>query len=340
MIPDYISSFTLSDLVGAAFRFQLFSLLIAGVVTAGVLFTPVLRVSGEEPAPSVATRYEKEYRALGIGVIAFIGIFAAENLITGYVLKLSDVVSWWRYATPLIAATLCLAVCVAVIWLRGTAAPQQPAAATARRSWTSFGSRAGFIGAGIAVLALIATTVAAGLASTPDEYGRYIYIEIHAPNASIEPLRPWFYGWAYGVPVLICLAMLLVAAWVALRANSVRPFIRPLTVVAEQRSRRAIASTILSIVTAGALLALGGAFRFIRAGAMSQVTVQDSDGAEESYELVWQYAEFARAAGWLAPIIEIVAFVLLLLVAVRLLFPGALLPASGRSERPQPETAR
>lgn len=284
--------------------------------------------------PPATARYRPEHRALGIGAIAVVLVFAAENIVRGYLLNLSDIVEWWQYATPVFVAVLCLAVTLALIVLRGTNQPEQPVVPTARRTWLSFSPRAGLIGAVAAFIALLGTTIAAGLASSSDDRGRFIYLEIPVPNTEIEPLRPWFYGWDFGVPVLLCLAALALVTWATLRRNAMRPYLRPETLTAERQARVQIASGTVAIATAAMLLALGGAFRFIgRYGAMSQLTV-GNDGT--TYDLAWQYAEFAAVARSLAPALEITGFALLLLVAIRLLRR----PAPERQDQRTPPSPR
>jgi hypothetical protein len=350
MIPSTISSISLIDLVAAAFRLPLFSLIVASLIAAGVaLAASRLRderssaaLHTETVVRSVAARYLPERRALGIGAIAVIVVFAVENVVRGYLLNLADIVEWWQYATPVFAACLCLTVVLGLIVFRGTTPPEQPVVSATRRTWTSFSASTGIIGAGVALVALFGTTIVAGLASSADERGRYIYLDIPVPNASIDPLRPWFYGWSFGVPVILCLAVLGVVSWLALRGNAVRPFLRPETVTAEQVARVEIASGIARIATAGLLLALAGAWRFIaRAGSISQLVIEGEGGSESSYETTWRYAEFAIAAGWLAPALEVTAFVLLLLVASRLRRMRALELSTERVEHmTDPETVR
>ncbi|WP_104163546.1 hypothetical protein [Cryobacterium sp. N22] len=314
------------DLAAAAFTLPLFSLVLAALIVVGTLLVPRLRhrfgglaaPSGTRP-PAVAARYRPEHRALGIGAIAVVVVYAVEKVVRGYLLNLVDIVEWWQYATPLFAAVLCLTVGLALIVVRGAPGPEQPVLPTARRTWLSFGPRAGLIGGAVALVALLATTIAAGLASSSDERGRFIYLEIPVPNTQLEPLRPWFYGWDFGVPVLICLAALALVTWATLRRNALRPYLRPETVTAERSARAQVASGAVAIATAATLLALGGAFRLIgRYGSMSQLTV-GNDGAGTTYDMTWRYAEFAAAAQWLAPALEITGFALLLFVAIRLL---------------------
>lgn len=344
-----ITSMSLSDLVAVLFSQPLFSLIVAALIVAGALLLARRRVERSRAAPqadavtqSVAARYLPERRALGIGAISVIVAFAIGNVALGYLFNFVNVVEWWRYATPVFAAALCLIVVLCLILFRGTTPPEQPVVSTARRTWTSFGSRMGLFGAGAAFVALLATTIAAGLASSADGGGRYIYLELRVPNEVIDPIRPWFYGWDFGVPVLVCLAVLAVATWATLRSNAVRPFLRPETVGGEQAARTEVASAVVRIATAGMLLALAGAWRFIaRAGSISQLGIE---GHKDLYEVTWRYAEFAAVAGWFAPAVEITAFALLLLVASRLRRGRILAIWAARTEGTErtthPETVR
>lgn len=313
------------QILGAALSLPPVSMAIAAIIALGISFTPRWNArrqdrAGVDPtaAPLVAARHSREHRALGGTAIAVIIFFLAENLVTGYVLNLSDVVSWWRYATPLFAASAGLAVVLAIIVSRGSTRPERPVISATRRTWLTFSSRIGLIGAVLALLAVTLTTIATGLASSTIGDGPHVFLEIGIPNETIDPIRPWFYGWAYGVPVLICVALLATVSAIALRANSARSFLNPETVTAEQRERREIAAGIMSVATSSALLALAGAWRFIAdAGSTTQLIVQ-GDGGSDSYEAVWRYAELAAIGGRLAPALEISAFVMLLLVTAHL----------------------
>ncbi|QEO15057.1 hypothetical protein FLP10_12000 [Agromyces intestinalis] len=322
---DRIASLSPFDFLTFAFSLPLFSLVVAAVVTGIVLIVARAREDRRQRTPmtslaveSVAVGYRREHLAVGIGAILVIVGFAIENVVRGYMLNLVDIVEWWQYATPVFVATLSLTVALVLIVFRGSAPPEQPVLSVARRTWTTFIPRAGLLGASVTLAVLLTTTIAAGMASSADDRGRYIYVEIAVPNEeAIGPLRPWFYGWSFGVPVLVCAAALVVVAWATLRANAIRSFRRPETVSAEQAARVQIASGVVRIATGGMLLALAGAWRFIgRSGSFSQLTVGDAQG--ETYEASWRYSEFAAAGGLLAPALEITAFILLLLVASRI----------------------
>ncbi|UOE42724.1 hypothetical protein [Agromyces larvae] len=322
---DKIASIAPLDLIAAAFSTPLFSLAVAAVIAATLLIVSRIRRDRQTDPPiassaleSVTKHYRPEQIAVGVGAISVIAAFTIENVVRGYMMNLVDIVEWWQYATPVFAAAVCLTAVLVVILFRGSVPPERPVLPIARRTWTSFSSRGALLGAGVTLAVLLTTTIAAGLASSSDERGRYIYLEIAVPNVPIDPLWPWFYGWSFGVPVLVCLAALALATWATLRANATRPFRRPETVTAERATRAQIASGVALIATGGMLLALAGAWRFIgRSGTISQLIV-GGDQRDHTYELSWRYAEFAAAGGFLAPALEITAFVLLLVVASRL----------------------
>lgn len=318
MADETAPTIPLDGLIAIALSLPLTSLVIAAMLVAvGLAAARAVRRPGRidwATEPPVARRHLPERLALGIGSLAVITLYVIEYVARGHLLNLADVVEWWQYATPVFAATLSLAVVAAMVATRGTTPPQQAVLSATRRTWTSFGPRAGLIGAAVSLGALLVTTLGAGAASSADERGRFIHLELRAPNTTIDPVRPWFYGWDFGVPVLICLAALVAVTWAALHWNAIRPFLRPGTVEWERSARNEIAAGVLGIAAAGSLLALGGAWRFIARGGSIQRLGIEGDG---DYELTWRYAEFAIVAGWLAPAVEIAAFALLLIVALR-----------------------
>ncbi|GAA1782819.1 hypothetical protein [Agromyces lapidis] len=317
-------------LIAALFSLPLFSLVIAGFIAGLVLAFSRSRVAEEAGSDAfsgvTATRFRPEVLTLSIGAIAVIIGCAVENIVRGYVLNLTDIVEWWQFATPVFAVLLVTLTLLGVIVLRRRT-PDAPVLSTLRRTWASFGSRVAFIGAGAIAVTLIATTIGAGVASSSDDRGRFIYLSIPVPNTEISSLELWFYGWSFGVPVLICTAFLIAAVWAVLHVNAARPFLRPETVASESTMRAGIATATARLASAGMLLALGGAWRFIaRSGTASQLGIE---GDPNLYDTTWQYAELAVLAGWLAPFAEIAGFVLLLLVASRV----------RRTRRPQPDAS-
>lgn len=316
--------FSPTDWVGAAFSTPLVSVVLAVIVASVlILFMGPRRTAqpglSEAAARSVKKRYAPERRTLAIAATAVVVVFVAENVIRGYVLNLGDVVSWWRFATPVASSVLAIAVLAALIFFRGSASSEAPVVTGARRTWTTFGPRVGFILSGAVLLLLVCTTIAAGATSAADDRGQYIWLEIPIPNeGSIDPIRLWYYGWAFGVPVLIVTAALVVATAFALQFNAARPLIRPETAAAERGLRSEVASGAVAVATAGMLLALAGAWRLIaRAGSPSQLWIEGKNDGNP-YEAVWRYAELGTVTGWVAPILEVIAFTLLFLIVARL----------------------
>lgn len=304
------------------------SLILAALIAIGISVSPHWRARTANRArlatttsDRVSARYSPEHRALGVVALTMIAVVITESLVSGYAVNLNGVVSWWRYALPVFIAGVGVAVLIALIATRGTSSPERPVV-SARRTWLTFTSPFASACAAASILALTATTFLAGLASSNIDGGPYVFLEIDVPNATIDPIRPWFYGWAYGVPVLVCTAALVAVVVAAMHASAARPFLRAETVLAEQHERRDIATGITRVATSGALLALAGAWRFIaEAGSGTTLTIQGDDG-NASYEAFWRYGEVAAVGGWLAPAIEIAAFVLLLLVSAQLCPPG------------------
>lgn len=318
-----------ADLVGAVFSLPAVSLVIAGLIVCAILIASrTARVSdpgAHRLGASITTlreRYAPEYRTLAITSIVVIIAFVTESVVRGRLLDVSHTVTWWRYALPLFCAALGLAALLSVIVFHGTTPPQIRVVSAARRNWMSFGPRTNIIVACGLLLALLATTIFSGLASSIDHGGQYTWLVIPIPNeAAVDPIRVPFYGWAFGVPVLLCLAALAIVTWAALHYNAARAYLRPDLVTGERAARREIAAGAVHIASAGILLALAGAWRFIaRAGTGSQLIIEgQNDGAP--YEVRWQFAELAAIGGWLAPVLEIVAFVLLLLVVAQIRRP-------------------
>lgn len=304
------------------------SLILAALIAIGISVSPHWRARTANRArlatttsDRVSARYSPEHRALGVVALTMIAVVITESLVSGYAVNLNGVVSWWRYALPVFIAGVGVAVLIALIATRGTSSPERPVV-FARRTWLTFTSPFASACAAASILALTATTFLAGLASSNIDGGPYVFLEIDVPNETIDPIRPWFYGWAYGVPVLVCTAALVAVVVAAMHASAARPFLRAETVLAEQHERRDIATGITRVATSGALLALAGAWRFIaEAGSGTTLTIQGDDG-NASYEAFWRYGEVAAVGGWLAPAVEIAAFVLLLLVSAQLCPPG------------------
>ncbi|WP_421075089.1 hypothetical protein [Microbacterium sp. SA156] len=195
-----------------------------------VVLVPVVAWAARRSLPAVredaGARYRLERQVLATGAAGVIVVFVVESFLRGYVWDMSNAVSWWWQALPLFTASVAIAALAAVIAIR-RAAPAVPFLAAQRRTALTFGPRI-LLPLGAAALGLlVATTIGAGAASSSDDQGRYVYLDVPLADPTEEPLRFWFYGWSYGIPVLICSLLLVSASWMALRANAVRPSVVP-----------------------------------------------------------------------------------------------------------------
>ncbi|MDP9889393.1 hypothetical protein [Pseudarthrobacter enclensis] len=150
-----------------------------------------------------------------------------------------------RFSMPLVAGLVALAIL-------SVPCPRKPPGSTTagitRRTALTFLS-AGWTVALIAVVGVtIALSLAAGLASAPDETGRYAMFNFKIGTMSVSST---IYGWYYSVPAMLLLILLITTAWVGLALVARRPLSEPReqdAVVRRVKSRNIIA------VTTGALL--------------------------------------------------------------------------------------
>jgi len=333
-------TFSPLDLAGAAFSSPLFSLIIALVAAGGIALIAsrpgrgsTRLESGEFPA-SVRTRYAPEHRALGVAALWVTVVFIAELVIRGHVIT-DQTLWWWRFAVPITCAIVGVCVVFGLIVTRGTTSAEAPVLPAVRRTWASFSSRSLLMMAGLTFVALLATTVAAGIASSPNGAGQYVWLTIPIPNEpGIDPIRLPFYGWAYGAPVLVALTVLVAVTWATLDRNAARTYLRPETIAPERVARRETARNTTLIATAAALLTLAGAWRLIASAGSGSFLTITGQNADAPYDAAWRFSELAVAAGWCAPILEVTAFAVLLLIAADGLRPRTAMHSSAPSEAP------
>lgn len=316
--------------------FPPFCLALAVLATAAILILVPSRsrADRQNPAPSrpVTARYAPEQRILASSALLVIVVFMLEFLFRGYVLADPERISWWRFATPIATAALAVGVTLGVMIARESTRPQRPATFSARRGWLTFSSRRDLAVVAGATLVLLATTVAAGAVSSPDGEGRYAWLDIPVPNEpNVDEIRVLFFGWAFGIAVIISAAALAILTFLVLQRNAARPFLGAETMTDERAARRSTAAMATRLAASSLILALAEAWKLIAdAGTGGQLTVISASGAEQTYEAAWKYAELATIAGWVGPLLEIAAFGLLLLTAYR----GLVARAAGTATRP------
>lgn len=333
------------DILGAVLSSPAVSLVVGLLIAALLALTPWWRARAaaatrltRDEAVAVGARYSPERRLLAVGALVVLGTGVTVEVLARHLLPLNGEVSWWRYAAPVFATAAVIAALALVIRVRGARHATQPVATGTRRTWLSFSPRGGIVAAGLALLGLILTTIAAGCASSNIDGGPFVFLEIPAPNTDVDPVRLWFYGWAYGVAVLLCCALVAASVVWALSTNATRAFLRPQTVPAEHHERRRIAAGVAQVATGGILLTMAAAWRFIgSAGRIGPLTIE----GEGTFEIVWRYADVARAAGAAAPVLEVAAVALLVLSALALLPGGSRRSVdSATAETREPEGAR
>jgi len=331
--------FTPIDAIGTAFSSPL-GCLIAAIVLAALVLVIARRPAPGNDAIGDTSRdelrpYAAEHRGLAVAALMVLVVFLGEFIVRGHLVP-GISLPWWRFAIPLIVATIGLAVVAALITTRGMPHVTEPMSPTPRRGWRSFSSPRALTGAGVAILLLIITTVGAGSVSSTDDDGRYAMLAIPVPNAPhVDPLRFSFYGWAYGIPVLFGLTAVALATGVVLHLNAARRFQRTQTIATETVARRRTAQASVALLTAAVLASLAEAWRQIGGvGSPSSLTVM-GDAGDVTYETPWRFAELAAALRWCAPALEVVALAILVVLIVSGVRAqrGPRMTAAGRSSR-------
>lgn len=176
------------------------------------------------------------------------------------------------YLVPLAIVSVCLAALFLVPALRpansGAGGDVRTAAPPgARPPWRSLVRSWWFRVWGISGLVLAVTVVLAGLASSPDEEGRYAVIAIELDTMTG---RSSFPGWYYGIPVLVGAAVLAAVILVTLSVGSRSTVAAPAGTAHQGASRN---RCILALSCGAELLTLGWLWTWI--GAAAAMTVGD-----------------------------------------------------------------
>ena len=269
---------------------------LAALIIVGVLIAT-------RPLP---VRGRADLSILRIGALAVFIAIALEAGVAHLVVDLATTIEWWQYALPLMGAAL-VVVALLVYVRRLPATPEVPTAPTARRDFATFATAPNTWLPVLAGAVLLITIVVAGLASSANEQGQFVHLDVPVPNTDVDPMRPTFFGWAYGLPVLASLVILAVVVVWMLQLDAARPFRKPETAEVERNERTQRARGVLLLASGAALLALGEAWRLIgHTAAMANPTIGDVPVSTG-----WGAPEIAGMIGSLAGIPTIAGCVLL-----------------------------
>lgn len=215
---------------------------------------------------------------------------------------------WWVFALPLgIAAVGTLA--VAVTAPRRSGRTGDPALVGIRRTWLSFTDRIPLAAAAIAGVLILVVTLICGAASSPDQYGRYVFIVFGDGAAAAT-----FYGWMFGVPVLIGLLLLIAATWAALSQIATPAFSSPLAAQNEIASRRTISNAVIYLTGSVLAMTLGGILMLIGAAGSGSAGV----GIPGVGDFQWSpgFSSFAGFFTWSGWFLRVASFVMLIVLVV------------------------
>ncbi|MEV7757508.1 hypothetical protein [Microbacterium sp. NPDC089184] len=289
----------------------------AGAVVLALIVARVRR----RPGGASAAGADRERVALGALALMVGAAWLADVVLRGYVFDMSATVSWWRFAVAPLVATGGLVVLGASL-RAGGARRAVDALSVTRRTWTTFGPRRELV----ALVTLAALTgaivVVFGTTAMSLDSGVSAHVALDAPNTAYAPVVLPFPGWAYGIPTISALMLVIAATVFALHRNSVRPFRGGLG-WDEERSRRAMtARGLVAVALAATLLALAGLLRMARAAVLTSMTFAHSG---ETVNVSVPHEDLIVLGGMLAPVLEISGAVVLALLVIRageLVAPG------------------
>lgn len=210
-------------------------------------------------------------------------------------------VAWWSLLLPLVVAAAGIAALLVFRRRTGTSRVGVPSMPAVRRTWRSFASGRATLAVGLVALVLVLVTIAAGSASIADDTGARVFLPLADNGVSS------FYGWALGGPVLIGVALLTVASFVALSAIAARPFVSPTTVALEVEQRRISSNAVVCIAGSAFALTLGGAVQII-----------GQAGAAGAGDAVWAtgFSAFASVFIWTGWALQVSALAALIALTI------------------------
>lgn len=176
-----------------------------------------------------------------------------------------------RYVVPLLAGLVGVVLCLVPVVRR----PTTGSADLSRRTPTTFAPRWWFAALAVVVAVLLLVTVLAGLASRPDEDGRYT---MHHVDFGAAAMGTGIYGWYYSVPALVVMAALLLAAVAASWALA-RPPVAHEARTADVAIRRWRTRNVLALAAGALLVHLAVVLRSLAGTASARAMVTTAEGA-------------------------------------------------------------
>ncbi|MDP4334705.1 hypothetical protein Q7F20_15115 [Curtobacterium sp. A7_M15] len=164
---------------------------------------------------------------------------------------------WWPEVLPIVAGIV--AVLIAV---RGTTVPvaaDRPVLDLRRRSALTFSRGVEVLAAAATTVVLALTVLGAGLLSSQDDEGRYALITIPVGDATASTE---FFGWYYGLPVVVAAAVLVAVTLAGLHQIARGPRAH-VDRAGDDLRRRDQSSVALRSATAALLLTLGSAWQLV-----------------------------------------------------------------------------
>lgn len=245
-------------------------------------------------------------RAAALGALLALVGWIAGSVSEMYLVE-PPAVTWWHYAAPIAGAAVGAAVLL-VIATRTPTHVEAPVAPTTRRTWATFANRRELGAVTATVAALTVVSVLAGFASSSADGAWYSRLDIEGGGSTS------FYGWTFGLPVLVATTVLVGLDWTALSVDARRPFRHPSAVALETAKRRASAAALVRLSFGALLLSLGGALSFIGGAGMGS----SGFGIPGVGMFVWSagYSSFAPTILWLGWGMQVVAVAVLVRIAV------------------------
>lgn len=191
-----------------------------------------------------------------------------------------------QFVIPLSAGLLALA----VLSVRGRRVPAASSAGIARRTAFTFLPRGWMVALAAAALAVIALSLAAGLASAPDQAGHYTLFKFRAGTFGAGST---IYGWFYSVPALLLLLVLMGTVWAVLAFIARPPMSDAIGLDAGERRTRS--RNIAAVVTGAMAFELASILESLARTSMVQVSF-----ATDTSGWVTVGTSFAALSGFLS----------------------------------------